>query len=95
MASVPARLSGAREGSQESLEIFAALSAAELEARCETPAGVSITVWKWLRSMVEHEAHHRGQLYLMANLRGIRIEPLFGLTEEQVAARSQASASRD
>jgi len=73
------------------LEIFSALSVEDLESHCETPAGGRITVWKWLRSMVEHEAHHRGQLYLMASLRGIRIEPLYGLTEEQVEARSQAS----
>lgn len=75
---------------REALEIFSTLSLADLESKCTTPAGQSITVWKWLRSMVEHEAHHRGQLYLMARMRGISIEPLYGLTEEQVQRRSQS-----
>lgn len=73
---------------EESLEIFSSLGAEDLASRCETPAGRPITVWKWLRSMVEHEAHHRGQLYMMASMRGIEIDPLYGLTEEEVAARS-------
>lgn len=75
---------------REALEVFSSLTAADVASRCETPAGYRITVWKWLRSMVEHEAHHRGQLYLMAGMRGIRVEPLYGLTEEEVAARSRS-----
>ncbi len=78
---------------EESLAIFASLTEADLEAKCLTPAGSSITVWKWLRAMVEHEAHHRGQLYLMAGMRGLRVPPLFGLTEEQVAAKSSSRPS--
>jgi uncharacterized damage-inducible protein DinB len=73
----------------ESLAIFRALSDADLQRKCETPAGKPITTWKWLRSMVEHEAHHRGQLYLMASMRGVSIPPLYGLTEEQVLERSR------
>ena len=72
----------------ESLEIFGALTEEDLKAKCRTPAGTPITVWKWLRAMVEHEAHHRGQLYLMAGMRGISVPPLYGLTEEQVLAAS-------
>jgi uncharacterized damage-inducible protein DinB len=73
---------------EESLAIFGGLGDADLEASCSTPAGTPIAVWKWLRAMVEHEAHHRGQLYLMATMRGLRVSPLFGLTEEEVLARS-------
>jgi uncharacterized damage-inducible protein DinB len=73
----------------ESLEMFRSLSDADLQRRCVTPAGSPITTWKWLRAMVEHEAHHRGQLYLMASLRGVSIPPLYGLTEEQVLERSR------
>jgi uncharacterized damage-inducible protein DinB len=73
----------------ESLEVFGSLSPADLESKCLTPAGTPITVWKWLRAMVEHEAHHRGQIYLMAGMRGIPMPPLYGLTEEQVAAASR------
>jgi uncharacterized damage-inducible protein DinB len=72
----------------ETLEIFDALTLEDLQSKCRTPAGTPITVWKWLRAMVEHEAHHRGQLYLMAGMRGISIPPLYGMTEEEVAALS-------
>ena len=74
----------------ESLEIFGALTPADLESKCVTPGGAPITVWKWLRAMVEHEAHHRGQIYLMAGMRGIAMPPLYGLTEEQVKSLSRS-----
>jgi uncharacterized damage-inducible protein DinB len=73
---------------EESIAIFSALTPEALERKAITPAGASIRVWKWLRAMAEHEAHHRGQLYLMASMRRIAIEPLYGLTEEEVVARS-------
>lgn len=76
----------------ESLEIFGALTPDDLASKCTTPGGAPITVWKWLRAMVEHEAHHRGQIYLMAGMRGIAMPPLYGLTEEQVAALSQSGS---
>jgi uncharacterized damage-inducible protein DinB len=72
---------------QESRGIIASLSNADLQAKCQTPAGVPITTWKWLRSMCEHEVHHRGQIYLMLNLIEIPTPPLFGLTSEEVRAR--------
>ena len=72
----------------ESVEIFEALTPDDLRSKCGTPAGTPITVWKWLRAMVEHEAHHRGQLYLMAGMRGISVPPLYGMTEEEVAVLS-------
>lgn len=73
---------------REAMEIFAALSDADLRARCPTPAGITISTWKWLRAMVEHEAHHRGQIYLMLGERGVATPPLYGLTSEEVRARS-------
>jgi uncharacterized damage-inducible protein DinB len=72
----------------ESLAIFRALTPEQLESKCTTPAGTPITTRKWLRAMVEHEAHHRGQLYLMLGLLGVATPPIFGLTEEEVRARS-------
>ena len=72
----------------ESRAIFAGLTDAALVARCTTPAGTPITTWKWLRAMLEHEAHHRGQLYLMLGMRGVKTPPIFGLTEEEVVERS-------
>lgn len=71
----------------ESRKIFSSLTAEQLNGKCLTPAGTPITTWKWLRAMFEHEAHHRGQIYLMLGLRGVRTPPLFGLTSEEVAAR--------
>ena len=41
-------------------------------------------------AMLEHEAHHRGQLYLMLAMRGVATPPIFGLTSEEVRARSAA-----
>jgi uncharacterized damage-inducible protein DinB len=72
----------------ESLEVFGRLGEAELAGKSLTPAGTPITTWKWLRAMVEHEAHHRGQLYLMLGMIGVPTPPLYGLTEEEVKARS-------
>ena len=72
----------------ESVEIFRRLSDEDLTRKCVTPAGSSITIWKWLRAMVEHEAHHRGQLYMMLSMLGVATPPLYGLTEEEVRAKS-------
>ena len=72
----------------EALDIYRSLSPEALAGRCTTPAGTSITTWKWLRAMVEHEIHHRGQLYLMLSMLGVRTPPLYGLTEEQLRERS-------
>lgn len=77
---------------EESLAIFRSLADADLQRKCTTPAGTPITTWKWLRAMAEHEAHHRGQLYLMASMRGISVPPLYGLTEEDVLKRSTRSS---
>jgi uncharacterized damage-inducible protein DinB len=79
---------------EESRALFAQLDEAALERKCLTPAGTPITTWKWLRAMFEHEAHHRGQLYLMLGLRGVPTPPLYGLTSEEVSRRS-ASISSD
>ena len=72
----------------ESIEIFASLSLEDLRAKCQTPGGIQITVWKWLRAMVEHEVHHRGQIYVMLGVLGVETPPLYGLTEEEVEERS-------
>lgn len=76
---------------EESRAIFAGLSAAQLAGKCATPAGTPITTWKWLRAMLEHESHHRGQLYLMLGMRGVKTPPIYGLTSEEVVARSELS----
>jgi uncharacterized damage-inducible protein DinB len=71
------------------MEIFTRLTADDLNQKCLTPGGVSITVWKWLRAMVEHEIHHRAQIYTYLGLLGIAAPPIYGLTSEEVRERSK------
>ena len=75
----------------ESLEIFRKLSDRELQQKCRTPDGAPITKWKWLRSMPEHEIHHRGQIYLYLGILGVATPPLYGLTSEQARSRGVSS----
>ena len=74
---------------EESIEIFSSLDDSRLAEKCVTPAGIPITTWKWLRAMVEHEIHHRGQIYLYLGMLGLPTPPLYGLTSEQVYERSE------
>lgn len=73
----------------ESFAIFEGLADEDLARPCSTPAGAELRTWKWLRALVEHEVHHRGQLYLMLRGVGVETPPLFGLTSEEVAGRSR------
>jgi uncharacterized damage-inducible protein DinB len=72
----------------ESMEIFGRLTDADLAGKSETPAGIPITTSKWLRSMVEHEIHHRGQIYTYLAMLDVPTPPIYGLTSEQVKERS-------
>lgn len=73
---------------EESMAIFRSLSDEDFERKCMTPGGAELRVSKWMRSMVEHEVHHRGQIYLYLSMLGVETPPLYGLTEEEVARRS-------
>lgn len=72
----------------ESMELFAQV---DPDATCMTPGGAELRVSKWLRAMIEHESHHRGQLYLYCSMLDIPTPPIFGLTEEQVKGRSASA----
>lgn len=74
---------------REAVEIFRGLSDEDLCAKCVTPGGAEIRVSKWLRAMVEHEIHHRGQIYLYLSMLDLRTPPLYGLTSEEVLSRSE------
>jgi uncharacterized damage-inducible protein DinB len=76
----------------ESLRIFQGLSDEDLAKKATSPQGVPITVWKLLRSMVEHEAHHRGQIYVYLGILGVKTPSIFGLNERQLEAISRQSA---
>jgi uncharacterized damage-inducible protein DinB len=73
---------------EESMAIFRTLSDEDLDARCMTPGGAELAVRKWLRSMIEHEIHHRAQIYVYLGMLDIPTPPLYGLTEEEVKERS-------
>ena len=72
----------------ESMAIVRGLSDAQLDEKCMTPGGAELRIGKWLRSMIEHEIHHRGQIYLYLSMLGVETPPLYGLTEEEVKRRS-------
>jgi uncharacterized damage-inducible protein DinB len=73
----------------ESMEIFNRLTVEEMLKKCTTPGGTSITLWKWLRAMVEHEVHHRAQIYTYLGLIDVKTPPIYGLTSEEVKERSR------
>jgi uncharacterized damage-inducible protein DinB len=72
---------------KESVDIFSRLSVEDLRKKCRTPGNVEITVWKWLRAMVEHEIHHRGQIYIYLSMIDVPTSPIYGLTSEEVFRR--------
>jgi uncharacterized damage-inducible protein DinB len=72
----------------ETVEIIKALGEEGMLRKCSTPDGASLTVWKWLRLMVEHEIHHRGQIYTYLAMLDVPTPPLYGLTSEQVREKS-------
>ncbi|HEX2253992.1 MAG TPA: DinB family protein [Thermoanaerobaculia bacterium] len=72
------------------VRIFEGLDPEDLRRPCTTPAGATLPTWKWLRAMVEHEIHHRGQIYLLLAEFGVPTPPLYGLTSEEVIARGVA-----
>ena len=72
---------------QETKEMISRITKEQLEERCITPEGASIRIWKWLRAMIEHHIHHRGQIYTYLNLIQTKSPPLYGLTSEQVKER--------
>ncbi|MEO8036761.1 MAG: DinB family protein [Acidobacteriota bacterium] len=71
-----------------SMAIFRTLSPEDFEAKCMTPGGAELRIGKWLRLMIEHEIHHRGQLYMYLAMLDVPTPPIYGLTEEEVKARS-------
>ena len=73
----------------ESIEIFRGLDDEQFRQKCRTPTGSPIGVWKWLRAMIEHEIHHRGQIYTMLGMMDVTTPPLYGLTSEEVRDMSE------
>ena len=74
----------------ETVEIIAQMKDEDLQKKCITPNGTPITVWKWMRAMIEHEIHHRGQIYLYLSMLNVETPPLYGLTSEEVFEKSKS-----
>ncbi|MFN0214161.1 MAG: DinB family protein [Saprospiraceae bacterium] len=87
-ANYPSTLDYFDDMHHQSVAIFQKLTPEMLQHKIQTPAGMPITCWKWLRALIEHEIHHRGQIYLYLNMLDIKTPPLYGLTAEQVEALS-------
>jgi uncharacterized damage-inducible protein DinB len=68
----------------ESVEIFSRLTPDDLKKKSATPEGSPISTWKILRLAVEHEIHHRGEMYVYLGMLGVQTPPLYGMTSEQV-----------
>jgi len=82
----------------ESMAMLAQLSDGQLQQKCQSADGTPMTTWKLLRSMVEHEVHHRGELYAYLGVLGVSVPPLYGLTSEQlreIAGRGNSAGDSD
>lgn len=77
----------------ESLELLRGLTPEKLEAKGVGPQGHPITAWKLLRAMVEHEVHHRGEIYVYLALLGVPRPPLYGLTEPELRSLSSSGSN--
>ena len=73
----------------QTVAIISGLTEEDLQRKSPTPGGIDLRTWKWLRAMVEHEIHHRGQLYTLLGLIQVETPPLYGLTERQVFENSE------
>lgn len=71
----------------ESMAVFEKLTDADLQNKCVSVAGTGVVIWKLLRSMVEHEIHHRAQLYTYLGVLGVPTPPLYGMSSEEVRSR--------
>ena len=72
----------------ESISVFGGLTDADLRRKCPTVGGAEVPIPVYLRSMIEHEIHHRGEMYVYLGILGVTTPPLYGLTSEEVRARS-------
>lgn len=72
----------------ETVAMLKTLTPQQLSEKAPSPQGVPVTAWKLLRAMVEHEIHHRGEMYVYLALLGVERPPLYGVTEPQLRSFS-------
>jgi len=88
-AGLDAVLAFAERMHAEALEVFSAFTDEQWTAKVQTADGVPVTRWKLLRLMIEHEIHHRGELYASLGMLGVAVPPLYGLTSEELRSRAK------
>lgn len=54
-----------------------------LREKISMPKG-EISLYKWLRLILEHEIHHRGQIYQLLSASGAIVPNIFGLSSEDL-----------
>jgi len=57
----------------EAMEIFRGMTDEDWVRKGTSPEGKPVAAWRMLRAMLEHEAHHRGQLCMLARQLGHRL----------------------
>jgi uncharacterized damage-inducible protein DinB len=75
----------------ETVAMLKPLTPEDLERKGTSPQGVPVTAWKLLRAMIEHEVHHRGEIYVYLALMGIERPPLYGTTEPELRKLSSSA----
>lgn len=69
---------------EESYDLLRSFDNDILLSKVTTPNHQTTLVSNWLRAMIEHEIHHRAQLYLYLNILGVSTHPIFELSSEEV-----------
>jgi uncharacterized damage-inducible protein DinB len=64
---------------------------ARLHEKVTDLEGATVSVWRFLMAMVEHEIHHRSQLDAWLALAGAEAPQIYGYRMEEVVARLGAS----
>jgi uncharacterized damage-inducible protein DinB len=74
------------------MERLRALPDARLHAKVADLDGGTVSAWRFLMAMVEHEVHHRSQLDAWLALAGTEPPQIYGYRMEDVVAKVGASA---
>jgi uncharacterized damage-inducible protein DinB len=68
----------------ETVELLAQMMPEDLNRNGVTPQGNPTPAGALLRAMIEHEIHHRGEMYVYLALLGVERPPLYGVTEPEL-----------
>lgn len=68
----------------ETAQLLKPMTPEDLERRGITPHGKPAPAGALLRAMVEHEVHHREEMYVYLALPRVERPPLYGVTEPEL-----------